>query len=97
MSEQLEFELIYLLDLVDEELISVLEKMNAWDDLQVCAAIFDLDITAVTDPSDIFDELILQKADQHLPEAKANAFKRIWEKVNADLRIPLAVKILLAD
>ena len=68
-----------------------------WDDLQLCASTFDLDISNMTDPNETFEALIVKKADQHLPEAKAEAFKRIWEKISADLRVPLAVTILLAD
>ena len=95
--ETLEIELSQLRDLIDEDVLVLLGRTQIWSDLQLCASTFDIDISNIKDPNETLHDLIMRKADQSLPEAKANAFKRVWETVNADERVPLLAHILMAD
>ena len=95
--ETLEIELSRLRVLIDEEVLLLLGRTQTWSDLQLCASTFDIDISNIKDPNETFYNLIIQKADQHLPETKAEAFKRVWGTVNVDERVLLIAHILMAD
>ena len=73
--EPLEIELAYIQQLVDEDVARLLYQHFDWEVLDACSELFDLDISNITRPLDVLPELIARKADQHLPEGKAERFK----------------------
>lgn len=87
----LEIELSYLEDLLDADVQRVLMQCWYWDMLNECADVFDIDIANFDAPSDLLPEMILRKADEHLPEAHAEAFKRVWQEFKPAQQIQLTL------
>lgn len=80
--ETLEIEMGYLQELIDEEVIQVLRQFRLWQDLQDCALVFDINVSKIEDPIEVLPDLMMRKADEHLPEAKADRFKALWQQLN---------------
>lgn len=77
--EALEIELAYIQDIMDEEIEIVLYQCLEWETLKNCSELFNLDIDRVQNPLEILPEMIIRKADEHLPEDKAARFKALWQ------------------
>ena len=87
----LEIELSYLEDLLDEDVQRIIMQCWYWQMLNDCAAVFDLDVANIEVPFDLLPKMILRKADEHLSEAKADAFKRVWKQYKPEVQIELAL------
>lgn len=80
--ETLEIEISYLQELIDDEVSQLLEQFLLWQDLQDCALVFDINVSNIKEPMEVLPDLIMRKADEHLPEAKADRFKALWQQLN---------------
>lgn len=80
--ETLEIEINYLQELIDDEVSQLLEQFLLWQDLQDCALVFDINVSNIKEPITVLPDLIMRKADEHLPEAKAERFKALWQQLN---------------
>lgn len=88
--ETLEIEIGYLQELIDEEVMQVLQQFRLWQDLQDCALVFDINVSNIEDPIEVLPDLIMRKADEHLPEAKADRFKALWQQLNMAQQMQIA-------
>lgn len=80
--EALEIEISYLQELIDDEVMQVLQQFLLWQDLQDCALVFDINVSNIKEPMEVLPDLIMRKADEHLPQAKAHRFKALWQQLN---------------
>jgi hypothetical protein len=91
--DTLEIELACIQELIDEEVELLVEQFLCWEDLENCEVLFDLDISDIPRPLEVLPDLVMRKADERLPEAKAERFKAAWRALGLAQQVEMAIKL----
>lgn len=82
--ETLEIALAYIHELLDDEVARVLNQYLEWEALTNCSELFDLNVDHIPNPLDVAPYVVMHKADEYLPEEKAERFKDAWQRLTPE-------------